>query len=415
VASRSIPYRGTRHSAFSVRERRTPRALLGLSTMHFNFDTLIDRANSDSQKWRKYTGKDILPLWVADMDFAAPPAVIEALQQRVAHGVFGYAKPLPPLNEAVVDYCARHYGWQIDASWIVWLPGLVVGLNAAAAAIGEAGDEVLTCTPVYPPFMSAAVNQRRRSVTVPLALRGARWEIDFDALERAVTPRTRALFFCSPHNPVARAFSRAELEQVAAFCERHNLTLVSDEIHCDLVLDEVPHVPTAALGSDISRRTITLMAPSKTYNIAGLGCSFAVISDAKLRLAFTRATQGIVPDVNVLALVACEAALRHGEPWRQELLTYLRGNRNLIESTIARGELPGVTTTHVEATYLAWLNIEQLGLADAARFFESHGLGFSDGAPFGAAQDTYLRFNFGCRRELVVEALARFKRALAAR
>lgn len=383
--------------------------------MQFDFDQPIDRALSDSQKWRKYAGRDILPLWVADMDFAAPPAVVDALQQRVAHGVMGYAKPLPSINEAVVDYCARLYGWKIEPTWIVWLPGLVVGLNVAAAAIGETGDEILTATPVYPPFMSAPVHQHRRSVHVPMVLRGARWELDFDALERAVTPRTRALFFCSPHNPVGRAFSRAELEQVASFCERHNLVLVSDEIHCDLILDDVAHVPMAALNEATAQRSITLMAPSKTYNIAGLGCSFAIIADPKLRLAFTRATHGIVPDVNVLALTACEAALRHGEAWRQALLTYLRGNRDLIEGALARGELPGVTSTHVEATYLAWLNIEALQLTNAAQHFESHGLGFSDGAPFGAAKDTYVRFNFGCRRELVAEALARFKRAVSAR
>jgi cysteine-S-conjugate beta-lyase len=383
--------------------------------MDFNFDTPIDRANSDSQKWRKYAGQDVLPLWIADMDFAAPPAVLEALQQRVTHGVLGYAKPLPSLNQAVVDYCACHYGWPIDPAWIVWLPGLVVGLNVAAAAIGQPGDEILTATPVYPPFMSAPANQGRRTVTVPMVLRGARWEMDFDALERAVTPRTRGLFFCSPHNPIGRAFSRAELMQVAAFCERHNLVLVSDEVHCDLILDDIAHVPLASLGEQVARRTITLMAPSKTYNIAGLACAFAIIPDPTLRLAFTRAMQGIVASVSSLGLVAGEAALRHGEPWRQALLNYLRGNRDLLEQTLARGEVPGVTITHVEATYLAWLNIEQLKIPDAAAFFERHGLGFSDGAPFGAAKDSYLRLNFGCTRATLVEVLARLKKAVAAR
>lgn len=383
--------------------------------MPFDFDTPIDRANSDSQKWRKYAGRDVLPLWVADMDFAAPPAVLEALHQRVAHGVMGYAKPLPSINDAVVEYCSRLYRWDIDPAWIVWLPGLVVGLNVAAAAIGEPGDEILTATPVYPPFMSAPTHQHRRAVLVPMVQRGARWELDFEALERAVTPRTRALFFCSPHNPVGRAFSRAELQQVAEFCERHQLVLVSDEIHCDLILDDTPHVPLASLDPALARRTITLMAPSKTYNIAGLGCSFAIIPDAKLRLDFARAMRGIVPDVNVLALVAGEAALRHGEEWRQALLTYLRGNRDLIESSVARGELPGITMTHVEATYLAWLDVGALGLANTSAFFESHGLGFSDGAPFGAPKDRFVRFNFGCRRALVEEALSRLRRALASR
>lgn len=383
--------------------------------MSFNFDLAIDRTHSDSQKWRRYAGRDILPLWVADMDFAAPPAVIEALQARLTHGVLGYAKPLPSLAEAVVSYCARRYGWTIDPAWIVWLPGLVTGLNVAAAVAGEDGDEILCATPVYPPFMSAPGNQRRRVVTAPMAKSGARWAMDFDALERAVTPRTRAFFLCSPHNPVGRAFSRAELGQVAEFCQRHGLMLVSDEIHCDLILDDIAHVPAAAVSPGIAARSITLMAPSKTYNIPGLGCSFALVPDAGLRTAFNRAASGIVPDINVLGLVGGEAAFRHGEPWLRELVAYLRGNRDLIEQTVARGKLPGVTMTHIEATYLAWLDISALQLTDAHAFFEQHGLGFSDGAPFGVAKNTHIRLNFGCTRATLTEALARMQRALAAR
>lgn len=382
--------------------------------MSFNFDTPIDRAHSDSQKWQKYAGKDILPLWVADMDFAAPPAVLEALQARVAHGVLGYSKPLPALAEATVAYCARRYGWVVDPSWFVWLPGLVTGLNVAARAIGEEGDEILCATPVYPPFMSSPVNQRRRTVAVPMVKNGARWEMDFAALERAITPRSRAFYLCSPHNPVGRAFTTDELSQLADFCVRHDLTLVSDEIHCDLVLDAVDHVPTARLSSEIAARSITLMAPSKTYNVPGLGTSLAIIPDPQLRAAFTRAASGIVPDANVLGLVACEAAFRHGEPWRQELLAYLRGNRDLIEQTIASGKLPGITMTHVEATYLAWLDISALKLPNAHAYFEQHGLGFSDGAPFGAAANTHVRLNFGCTRATLTEALARLQRAVAA-
>lgn len=382
--------------------------------MSFDFDTPIDRARSDSQKWQKYAGQDILPLWVADMDFAAPPAVLDALQARVAHGVLGYAKPLASLAEATVGYCARRYGWSVDPSWLVWLPGLVTGLNVAARALGEDGDEILCATPVYPPFMSSPANQRRRTVAVPMVRNGARWEMDFAALERAVTPRSRAFFLCSPHNPVGRAFTRAELAQLAAFCVRHHLTLVSDEIHCDLILDDVAHLPTAALSPEIAARSITLMAPSKTYNVPGLGTSLAIIPDAGLRAAFTRAASGIVPDANVLGLVACEAAFRHGEPWRQALLAYLRGNRDLIEQTVASGKLPGVTLTHVEATYLAWLDISALKLEHAHAFFERHGLGFSDGAPFGAAPNTHVRLNFGCTRATLTEALARLQRAVAA-
>ena len=381
--------------------------------MPFDFDAPIDRLHSDSQKWLKYAGRDILPLWVADMDFAAPPAVLDALQERVRHGVLGYAKPLPSLNQATVEYCARRYRWKIDPSWLVWLPGLVTGLNVAAAAFGQDGDEVLCCTPVYPPFISAPNNQRRRTVTAPMARRAGRWELDFAAMERAITPRTRQFFLCSPHNPVGRAFSRGELADITAFCLRHNLVLVSDEIHCDLILDDIAHVPAATISPEIAARSVTLLAPSKTYNIPGLGCSLAVIPDPQLRTAFVRAAAGIVPDVNVLGLVAGEAAFRSGEAWRQELLAYLRGNRDYLEAFVAR-ELRGVTMTHIEATYLAWLDVSALRLTNAAAHFEQHGLGFSDGTPFGAAPNTFVRMNLGCTRATVIEACARLQRAVAA-
>jgi len=322
--------------------------------------------------------------------------------------------PLPPLTQSVVDYCAAHYDWQIDPSWLVWLPGLVTGLNLAAGAFGEKGDAVLTCTPVYPPFTSAPRNMGREIIKVPLARHGLRYTFDWAALEAAVTPRTRVFFLCSPHNPVGRAYDRSELEQVAAFCERHNLVLVSDDIHCDLILSDQRHIPVAALSPAVAARTITLMAPSKTYNIPGLACSFALISDPKLRATFIRAMAGIVPEMNVLGLAACEAALRESEPWRQALLAYLRGNRDLIASFTAKN-LPGVTMIPCEATYLAWLDISAHRIENAGEFFEHHGVGLSDGVQYGAAPGHFVRLNFGCPRTTLTEALHRLQRALASR
>ncbi len=382
--------------------------------MTFDFDTVIDRANTDSRKWRKFAGQDIIPLWIADMDFAVAPAITAALHRRTDQAIFGYGMPLPPLTQAVVDYCATHYGWPIDPAWLVWLPGLVTGLNVAAGAFGEKGDAVLTCTPVYPPFMSAPRNMGRETVMVPFARHGLRYEFDWAALEAAVTPRTRTFFLCSPHNPIGRVFSRAELEQVAAFCEKHNLVLVSDDIHCDLILDGTKHIPVAGLSPAIAERTITLMAPSKTYNMPGLACSFAIIPDARLRATFTRAMSGIVPEMNVLGLAACEAALRDSEPWRQALLAYLRGNRDLIASFTAE-HLPGVTLLPCAATYLAWLDVSAQQLSNPGEFFEAHGVGLSDGTQFGAPPGQFVRLNFGCPRATLTEALIRMKRALAAR
>ncbi len=384
--------------------------------MTFDFDTVPERLGTDSQKWQKYAGRDILPLWVADMDFKSPPAVIEALHRRVDHGIFGYARPVPSTVEAIVNALQQRYNWTIDPAWLVWLPGLVVGLNITAQAFATAGDEVLTLTPVYPPFMSAPKNSARTSVTVPFALRAGRWEIDWEGLERAVTPRTKLFYLCNPHNPLARVWRREELARLGEFCVRHDLILCSDEIHCDLILDPaLPHIPTGTLGAEIAKRTVTLMAPSKTYNVPGLGTSLAIIPDAALRARFVRATAGVVAEVTALGFTACEAAYRDSEPWRQALLAYLRGNRDFLLDFIAR-ELPGVKVeAPIEATYLAWLNVSALQLPDPIAHFEAHGVGLSDGAFFGATKGTHVRLNFGCPRATLAEALRRMKAALPRR
>ena len=382
--------------------------------MTFNFDHGPQRLGTDSQKWQKYAGRDILPLWVADMDFKASPAIVAALQQRVASGVYGYARPMGSTVNAFVDAMAQHYSWTIDPAWIVWLPGLVAGLNLTAQAYAEPGEEVLTLTPVYPPFISGPKNSGRISTSVPLRLVAHRWEIDWGALERAITPRTKLFFLCNPHNPVGRVWRRAELERLGEFCIRHNLVLCSDEIHCGLILDDLPHLPAASLGAALAQRTVTLMAPSKTYNVPGLCTSMAIISDATLRAKFIHASAGIMAEVNVLGFTACEAAYRDSEPWRQALLQTLRSNRDLILDFVAR-ELPGITIeAPIEATYLAWLNVTALKLADPIAHFEQHGVGLSEGSFFGEPRGGHVRLNFGCPRATLEEALQRMKRAVAA-
>jgi cystathionine beta-lyase len=385
--------------------------------MTFDFETVIERRDTDSQKWQKYAGRDILPLWVADMDFKSSPAIIAALQERVAQGTFGYARPLQSTVDAFVEALEHRYGWRIDPAWLVWLPGLVVGLNVTVQAFAQPGEEVLTLTPVYPPFMTAPKNSGRVSTPVRFRLNAGerRWEIDWEALERAVTPKTRLFFLCNPHNPLTRVWQRDELVRLGEFCARHNLVLCSDEIHCDLILDDLPHVPTALLGDEIARRTVTLMAPSKTYNVPGLGTSIAIIPDATRRAQFVRTAAGIVAEVTALGYVACEAAYRDSEPWRQALLRTLRSNRDLIMDFVAR-ELPGVTIeAPIEATYLAWLNVSALKLADPIAHFEKHGVGLSDGAFFGIPRGSHVRLNFGCPPATLTEALHRMKRAVAAR
>ena len=373
-----------------------------------SFDTPIDRRGSDSFKWGKYAGRNILPLWVADMDFAAPPAVLAALHRRIEHGVFGYGGPWPSLTESVLAHLQGEYGWSIEPEWLVWLPGLVTGLNVACRAVD---GEVLTATPIYPPFLSAPHFSGRKLNRVELARDNNRWHWDMAALQLATTAATRLFLFCHPHNPVGRCWSRDELLALADYAERNDLVVCSDEIHCGLILDaDKRHIPFASLSPAAAQRSITLLAPSKTFNIPGLGCAFAVIPNPALRRRFEQAMHGIVPHVNVLGLAACEAAFRHGGDWHRDLIAYLRGNRDRVAATMA--SLPGVRMAPVEATYLAWIDVRDLRLAKPAAHFEVHGIGLSDGADFGAPG--WLRLNFGCPRATLDEALTRFERAVRA-
>ncbi|SMF95555.1 cystathione beta-lyase [Methylomagnum ishizawai] len=371
-----------------------------------NFDTPPDRRPTASHKWNKYQDRDILPLWVADMDFQSPPSVIDALRRRIDHGVFGYTLAPDSLVEAVQAYALRVYRWAIEPEWFVWLPGLVQGLNLACRAVGDAGDAVLTATPIYPPFLQAPGFSNRELITVPLAEGAAGWEWDFQALEAAITPRTRLLLLCHPHNPVGRAWREDELAPIIAIARRHRLVVCSDEIHCDLLLDPgLSHTPLARLDPDFARHTITLLAPSKTWNIAGLGCAFALIPDPALRRRFQREMAGLVPWTNLLGYTAAEAAYRDDGAWLAGLIEYLRGNRDLLRDGFQDGGRLRLTVP--EATYLAWIDARAIDATNPLPHFEAAGLGLSDGRDFG--WPGYVRLNFGCSRALLEQALRRME------
>ena len=380
--------------------------------MTYDFDAVVDRSHSDSVKWRKYAGKDVLPLWIADMDFPAPPPVLAAIRQRLDEGVLGYGTATDEHVAAVQGFLQRHYGWAIEPNWIVWLPGLVTGLNVACRAVGAPGDAVCTATPIYPPFLSAPVNAGRRVARVDLVRDEGGWLWDFAATDAALAQSHARLFLlCHPHNPTGRVWTADELTQIGLLAEKHDLIVCSDEIHAGLALDaDARHVPFACHGPEFARRSITLMAPSKSFNMPGMGAAFAIVPDAALRRAVRAAVAGIVPDINVLGMAGLTAALTDCDDWLYALRRYLAGNaRTLVRAIDA---MPGLATTMPEASYLAWIDARALGIENPVAFFESHGLGFSDGADFG--WPGFVRFNFGTRRALIDEALARLSVAVAA-
>lgn len=375
------------------------------------FNTPVDRIHSDSFKWAKYRGQDIIPLWVADTDFRSPPAIVEALQKRVEHGVFGYGENPDQLNEIVIERLQRLYGWSIKPEHLVWLPGLVTGLHLACRSLDGQNKAVMTSGPVYPPLLTSPKISGQSLLHVAMKQDdNLRWVLDLDAMEERITPDCQLLLLCNPHNPGGTVYRKKELEQIAEFVIRHNLVICSDEIHCDLILDQgVRHHPIAALSDEIAQRCITLMAPSKTFNIAGLGCSFAVIESDEVRQRFLQARMGIVPHVNILGFHAALAAYQQGDEWLQEQLVYLKGNRDYLVEQI--NALPGLKLDYFEATYLAWIDVSKAQLKNAPKFFEQAGVGMSPGGDFG--DDNFMRLNFGCTRVLLEEAVSRMSCALS--
>lgn len=378
--------------------------------MNFDFDTPITRRGTGCIKYDRKPELD--PFWVADMDFASAPAILKALHSRVEHGIFGYAQPHASLNEAVIDYLRERRGASVPLDEIVHLGGLVPALSLAARAFCKPGDAVMTCTPVYPPFIGVHHDAHVSLITVDHVLTAGQWTFDWDAMENAVTPETKVFLLCNPQNPLGRVFSAAEVARLASFCNDHDLVLVSDEIHCDLIFDETttPHFSALNLPKDLAKRTITLLSPSKTWNIAGLGYAFAVIPDDSIRRKFTAARGHTLSEINALSYYAAEAAYRDGESWRLELMAYLKSNRDTLVDFITT-RCPGLTVTAGEATYLAWIDARAMGVENPAQHFEHKaGLFLSDGAYFG--WPGWIRFNFGCPRVRMLEGLEKIAAAM---
>ena len=378
-----------------------------------DFDQVLDRIGSESIKWHLY-GDGVLPLWVADMDFKSPEPVIRALRERVEHGVFGYGSEPPDLRPAVMDWLDRSFDWRVPAESLVFLPDVVTGFNVACRAVAAPGDGVLAQTPVYFPILYAPGNAGMVLDQVELTRQpDGYYAIDYDAFEAAITPRTRLFVLCSPHNPVGRVFRRQELERMADICLRHGVVICSDEIHCDLVFQGSRHVPMASLSPEVAAKTITLIAPSKTFNVAGLKCAAAIIENAELRDRFCAARAGLVGGANIMGYIATMAAYRGGRPWLDELLCYLEGNRDLLLQYVAE-HLPGIEMGRPEGTYLAWLDCRKAGLPGNPHefFLQRARVALNDGAPFGKGGEGFVRLNFACPRATLLEALDRMRQAM---
>lgn len=391
-------------------------------TTIYNFDEIIERRGTDSGKWGAFD-PDVIPMWTADMDFRAPPAVIEALHERVEHGVFGYGyggwthQP-KELIEVLRERMASRYHWQVGEQDFLFVPNIVSALHGICRVVGEPGDGVLVQTPNYWPFFSGIEHASRQAIMVPAVpvSNGAavHYEIDFDALEAAITPQTRLFLLCNPHNPVGRVYTRWELERLADICLRHDLVICSDEIHCDLIYEGQRHIPIASLAPEIAARTMTFMAPSKTFNLPGLKLGFAISQNRDLLQGLSGFYLSVGVGTGVLGYTAALAAYRHGQPWLDALLDYLQANRDYAVAYVTQ-HLPGIVPTVPEATYLLFMDCREVLVEgapvdfclDKARVALSGGF---DNQGFA----NYLRLNFGCPRATLAEGLERLRGVLTA-
>lgn len=393
--------------------------------MPYNFDTIIDRRSTNSIKWTKYP-EDVLPLWVADMDFFTPKPILEAIQTFLEQGILGYEMPSRPLFESVAARMDKLYGWKVEPEMVVANPGIVSGFNAAARAACEPGEGILMQPPVYFPFLNVHENLglTRQDAQLVKVTDGniLRYEIDFDAFEAAMgadDARTGMLLFCNPHNPTGNAFTQDELSRLAEICLRHNVVICSDEIHSELLLDGTQHIPIATLAPEIAELSITLVASSKTFNTAGLFCGFAIIPNQDMRDRYQKTSEQMTLDANSLGQVAAQTAFSGAcDDWLKEALAYMTTARDFVVSYMQEN-LPDIRLTVPEATYMTWLDCNPLlesGMITDSPFdffLKEAKVALSDGSKFGPGGEGFVRLNFACPRSVLEEALTRIKTSLS--
>lgn len=386
--------------------------------MKYNFDEIIDRRGTDCEKYDnlqvRFGREDILPMWVADMDFRVAPAVAEAALDCCRKGVFGYTFRSEEAKQAFVDWVGRRYGWQVDLSWLSSSPGVVTALALAVRALTAEGDKVLIQTPVYPPFYAVARENHRELVCSSLLIRNGRYEVNWEDFEDKIKQGVKLFILCNSHNPVGRVWSREELKRMGDLCCRYGVWIVSDEIHADLALFGNLHTVMASVSGEIAARTLTAMAPSKTFNIAGMMNSVVISSSAEILERYERELTALHLDTgNIFGHVTWKAAYRYGEEWLKELISYLEGNILYAEEFI-RAELPDVRWCSPEGSFLLWLDFSLSGLSHeevGRRLLEVARIGLNDGLTFGPEGEGFRRMNVGCSRSVLEEGFRRIKKA----
>jgi len=380
--------------------------------MKYDFDKLISRRGTNSYKWDSAKSEDVLPMWVADMDFHTAPAIVDALRSRVEHGIFGYTRVPDSYYEAVTDWFSRRHGWKIDREWMIYTSGVVPAVSAVIKALTTPGDKVLVQTPVYNCFFSSIRNNGCEIVSSPLLKTDDTYRMDFDDLERkAADEKVKVMLLCNPHNPVGRVWTREELTRVGEICLRYGVTVVSDEIHGELVFPGHVYLPFASLSDEFLRHSVTCISPSKAFNIAGLQIANIVCANEVMRRMIDKAINiNEVCDVNPFGVIATIAAYNDGEEWLNQLLDYLYGNYSCMQD-FCREHLPDFPITRLEGTYLVWMDCRALGITSEVleqRLIDDAGLWLNAGTMYGEEGEGFVRWNVACPQARLMDGLRRF-------
>lgn len=387
--------------------------------MKYNFDEVVDRNNTSCVKWdfaeQYFEAKDLLPMWVADMDFKTPGFIVDAVKKRAEHEIYGYTVRPDGYYSSMINWIDKKHNWKIEKDWIIFSPGIVPAVNMAVMAFTNPGDKIIVQPPVYFPFFSAVKDNGRQLVYNQLKLNNGRYDMDFDDLEKQIDNRTKMIIISNPHNPGGSAWTKEELTQLGEICIKHNIILISDEIHSDLVIPPFKHTVAANISEEIADVTISMMAPSKTFNLAGMASSSVIISNPKLRNDFQVFLDRVhVGMGNLFGMVASEAAYTHGEEWLDQMLEYVKGNLDYMEAYI-NTNIPQIKMMRPEATYMVWLDFSTFGFSDKELkefVLQKAKLGLNDGPVFGPGGEGFQRMNVACPRSIVEEAMLRLKKAV---